>query len=376
MRKKGVSIVTMFLAVCMAVSWNTIPTGEKLFMREGSSCQVLAASEDSINGNGTYHDNSWDGVSLKKVNANKDDSKKNLVHDFKVVKGKVKDTVTGKVVQGLKVCKNDPTYFVGDNTTRIALNSNWDETIEAIIDYDEKKLGDQYPVFYTYIPSWIEPSPNASFNLQFNSGVYNLKFERASADPYQSHWLSIDSNFLRDDGLYVYEKLPKRDIFVAVATDYTNQKSYARINGTATNVKLENKGNAYKYYRYALQEMVVTSNHKIKELKIYSDVRNADQLRADYKRTGIASTIKEKATGTDGIVGLGCTVAWTLDTENNLVQQDVSNKKAGVYQVKTKTGAAKTVGIAKYNPVPDKKVSNKGYQSLHITNKRKTILKG
>ena len=73
MRKKGVSIVTMFLAVCMAVSWNTIPTGEKLFMREGSSCQVLAASEDSINGNGTYHDNSWDGVSLKKVNANKDD---------------------------------------------------------------------------------------------------------------------------------------------------------------------------------------------------------------------------------------------------------------------------------------------------------------
>ena len=298
------------------------------------------------------------------------------MHDYKVVKGKVIDTVTGKTVKGLKVCKDAPAYFVGDNSTKIDLSGNWDETIEAIIDYDEKKLSGDYPVFYTYIPSWIEPAANASFNLQFDNGVYNLKFERASVDPYQSHWLTVDSNFLREDGLYVYEKMPKRDIFVAVATDYTNQKSYARINGTATNVKLENKGNAYKYYRYALQEMVVTSNHKIKELKIYSDVRNADQLRADYKRTGIASTIKEKATGTDGIVGLGCTVAWTLDTENNLVQQDMSNKKAGVYQVKTKTGAAKTVGIAKYNPVPDKKVSNKGYQSLHITNKRKTILKG
>ncbi len=67
------------------------------------------------------------------------------MHDYKVVNGKVKDTVTGKVVKGLKVCKGVPSYFVGDNSTRIALGGNWDETIEAIIDYDEKKLGGAYP---------------------------------------------------------------------------------------------------------------------------------------------------------------------------------------------------------------------------------------
>lgn len=54
----------------------------------------------------------------------------------------------------------------------------------------------------------------------------------------------------------------------------------------------------------------------------------------------------------------------------------MSNKKAGVYKVKTATGKTKTVGIANYNPVPDKKVFNKGYKSLHITNKRETMIKG
>lgn len=335
-----------------------------------------AAISNSINRIGTFHDNSWDGTSLSKIEIGKDDSKKNLVHNYKVVKGKVIDTVTGKVVKGLKVCKDAPTYFIGDNSTRIALNSNWDETIEAIIDYDEKKLGDKYPVFNTYIPSWIEPAPNASFNLQAKGGVYNLKFERAAVDPYQSHWISVDANFLRSNGLYVHENMPKGDIFVAVATDYTNQKSYTRINGTAVNINMENKSNAYKYYRYAIKEMVVTANHKIKELKIYSGVRNADQLRKDYKRTAIASKVSEKITGTDGIVGLGCTLAWTINSNGNLVQQNMANKKAGVYKINIASGKTKVVGIANFNPIPDKTVSNKGYTSLHITNKRSSLLKG
>ena len=375
-RKKLYKRIMLIPLIGMLVSTCVIPAQADVSMQNGNNITTTATSNQSINAIGTFHDNSWDGVPLKNIDATKDDSKKNLVHDYKVVKGKVIDTVTGKTVKGLKVCKDAPAYFVGDNSTKIDLSGNWDETIEAIIDYDEKKLGGDYPVFQTYIPSWIEPSPNASFNLQFNNGVYNLKFERAAVDPYQSHWLSIDSNFLRKDGLYVHENMPKGDIFVAVATDYTNQKSYARINGTASNVKLENKSDAYKYYRYAISQMVVTANHKIKELKIYSGVRNANQLRADYKRTGIASKITEKATGTDGIVGLGCTIAWTVNSKGNLVQQDMSNKKAGVYKVKTAKGATKVVGIANYNPVPDKRVSNKGYQSLHITNKRATILKG
>ena len=373
MKKRFLSKLMMIPAICMMLSMGASATEADISVRDANS---FGAASTSINDIGTFHDNSWDGVPLKKISTGKNDSKKNLVHHYKVVNGKVKDIVTGKVVKGLKVCKDNPQYFVGDNTTRIVLSNNWDETIEAIINYDENKLGGNYPVFNTYIPSWIEPSPNASFNLEFNNGVYNLKFERAAIDPYQSHWLSIDSNFLRDDGLYVYEDMPKGDIFVAVSTDYTNQRSYARINGTACNVKMENKSNAYKYYRYALHEMVVTSNHKIKELKIYSDVRDANQLRADYKRTGIASKISEKATGTDGIVGLGCNIAWTINSDGNLVQQNLSNKKAGVYKIKTASGKTKTIGIAKYNPVPDKKVSNKGYKSLHITNKRKTIIKG
>ena len=354
--------VCMTLITCFGTACNTI--------------SVEGATTKSINSVGTFHDNSYDGVPLDKMGTTKDDSKKNLIHDYKVVKGKVVDTVTGKTVKGLKVCSKNSKYFVGDNTTRIALSDNWDETIEAVIDYDEKKLSGDYPVFNTYIPSWIEPAANASFNLQFNNGVYNLKFERAAVDPYQSHYITVDSNFLRKDGMYVYEKLPKGDVFVAVATDYTNKKSYTRINGTATNVKLETKSDAYKYYRYALHEMVVTSNHKIKELKIYSGVRNAKQLKADYKRTGIASTVSQKATGTDGIVDLGCSIAWKTNASGTLVQQDFSNKKAGVYTIKDSKGKTKVIGIANYKAIPDKRVSNKGYKSVHITNKRKTIYVG
>ena len=197
----------------------------------------------SINAIGTFHDNSWDGVTLQEIGMSSSESvKKNLLHYYKVVNGKVKDVVTGKTVEGLKVCADDPTYFIGDNKTRIA------------------------------------------FDSQYNNGTYNLKFERASVDPYQSHWLSFNSNYLRADGLYVYENMPKKDIFVAVATDYTNKKSYARINGTAANIKMINKSDVYKYYRYAIKEIVVTSNHKIKELKVYSGVRSANQIRADYKK--------------------------------------------------------------------------------------------
>lgn len=323
---------------------------------------------------GDYHDNSYDGVTVQEIKAGKED-KKNLVHDFKVVKGKVVDTVTGKTVDGLKTVKGTK-YFTGDGKTKINLDNNWDETIEAVVNYDEEKLGGEYPLFQTYIPAWIEPSPNSTFNLQFNNGVYHVKMERGSEDPYESHWVRLDSNYLRADGMYVYEDMPTKDMFVAVATDYTNQKSYSRVNGTASNIKMIKKSEAYKYYRYALQSMVVMPYHKIKELKFYSNVRTPDQIKADYKKTGIAKTIKEVPTGTDGVVGLGCTLAWTTTSGGKLVQKDMSKKKAGIYKVKTKTGETKVIGLADYNPTPDEKVANKGYKSLHIVNKRKSIYKG
>lgn len=341
-----------------------------------STTQVSAKSKKDINKAGTFCDNSWDGTALKDVSIKKDDSKKNLLHHYKVVNGKVKDLVTGKTVKGLKVCKSAPQYFVGDDKTRIRLDENWDETIEMIVDYNEKKLGEKYPVFYSYIPSWIEPSPNEAFNLSFSNGVYNVRHERASKDPYQSHWINVNSNYLRKDGMYAYEKMPSKDVFVAVSTDYTNSKSYTRVNGTASNLILDNKNSAYRYYRYAISEIVVTSNHKIKELKIYKGARTARQLRADYKRSNVWKSIKSKLTGADGIVGLGCADAWTLDSKGRLVQQDLSKKKAGVYKIKTVSGKTKYVGIANFNPVPDRKVSNAGYKSLHITNKRATMLKG
>lgn len=346
--------------------WNTVTVSTKAGIKKPGS----------INATGTYHDNSWDGVTIQEINAKKNDVKKNLVHDYKVVKGKVVDTVTGQEAIGLKVCKDNSKYFVGDDVTRIKLDNSWDETIEAVIDYDENKLGGDYPVFNAYIPSWIEPSPNKTLNLQYKNGVYNLKLERASVDPYESHWLTFDANYLRADGMYVYEDMPKGDIFVAVATDYTNQKSYARINGTAVNIDMVKKSDAYKYYRYAMQEMVVTSHHKIKELKIYAGVRNANQLMMDYKNTKIADKLDEIETGTDGIVGLGCTDAWTVDGNGNLKQKDMSENTAGVYEIMTKTGEKKIVGLANFNPVPDEIVNNKGFKSLHITNKRDTMYVG
>lgn len=332
--------------------------------------------DTSINKMGVYNDNSWNGITVQEIDETKVDGVDNLIHDYKVVDGKVIDAVTGKKVKGLKVSKKNPQYFTGDGKTKIKLENDWDETFEAIVDYDEKKLSGDYPLFYTYIPRWIDPGKNAHMNLQYNSGVYHVKFERASIDPYQSHWLTFDSNYLRGDGMYVYEELPKGDVFVAIATDYTNKKTYARVNGTAVNTKVVNKSNAYKYYRYAFQEMVVTPYHQIKELKIYSDVRNANELKADYKRTGIAAKVKEVETGTDGIAGLGCTDAWKTDKAGKLIQEDFSDKAAGIYTVKTRDGKKKVVGIADYNPVPDKKVSNKGYKSLHITNKRDIIQTG
>ena len=186
--KKVYSKLIILMSICIIVASS--------FMLDSAK----AEASNTINGMGTFNDNSWNGVSLSKLKLTTDDRKKNLVHHYKVVSGKVLDVVTGKAVKGLKVCADAPTYFVGDNITRIACNSNWNETIEAIIDYNESKLGDNYPVFNSYIPSWIEPAPNTSFNMKFSGGHYQLKFERAAVDPYERHWTTVNSNFFRNDG--------------------------------------------------------------------------------------------------------------------------------------------------------------------------------
>ena len=58
-------------------------------------CMVMAESFVTVNAKeindiGTFCDNSWDGEALKDLSAVEDDSKENLLHDYKVVNGKVK----------------------------------------------------------------------------------------------------------------------------------------------------------------------------------------------------------------------------------------------------------------------------------------------
>ena len=81
--KKYFSRTTIIFILCMVTLFCAIDTDTKVSMKKSKKFEVLAATEDLINENGTFHDNSWDGVSLKKIDASKDDSKKNLVHDFK-----------------------------------------------------------------------------------------------------------------------------------------------------------------------------------------------------------------------------------------------------------------------------------------------------
>ena len=124
-KKRIFSKLMMVPAICMMMSSSVVSKDGKVSTVD--RVEKTAAADNSINGVGTFHDNSWDVVPLNIIGSTKDDSKKNLLHDYKVVKGKVKDTVTGKVVKGLTVCKDAPKYFVGDNTTRIPLHGNWDE---------------------------------------------------------------------------------------------------------------------------------------------------------------------------------------------------------------------------------------------------------
>ena len=102
-KRKLYEKLLMIPVACMAASLclSPLPTNADLSDEMTDvECDLATAtsSSKSINGTGTFHDNSWDGVPIKKVDATKDDSKKNLVHDYKVVKGKVVDTVTGKTV--------------------------------------------------------------------------------------------------------------------------------------------------------------------------------------------------------------------------------------------------------------------------------------
>ena len=69
MKKKFFSILTMALAICMAISWIVLPIDVKVSMKKMYYFDALAATANSINEIGTFHDNSWDGVSLKEIDS-------------------------------------------------------------------------------------------------------------------------------------------------------------------------------------------------------------------------------------------------------------------------------------------------------------------
>ena len=95
---------------------------KKFFIKSAILCSIIvagasffgvsnadAATSNSINQIGTFHDNSWDGTSLSKIKLGKDDLKKNLVHDYKVVKGKVIET-------GHRVYNKPLTFYTFNNS--------------------------------------------------------------------------------------------------------------------------------------------------------------------------------------------------------------------------------------------------------------------
>lgn len=336
-----------------------------------------------------------------------------LLYDIKVVDNKVMDLVSGKEVVNLTPCQDKPGYFTGvfdaDNTSRdkgeiektwIRLQNedetttkvatpgdNWDITYEAVIDYDEAFLDEKHPVFYAYNDWWIENySPISAFSLTTNSGKHHLRLNRLAQDPYESHWIPFDANYLRADGNYAYENIPSGDTFVAVSGDYTNKITTARFDGTSVNFDMEMKTEAYKYYRYYWCGFRFTNYHRVKEFKIYKGAKSAEDLKYDYSKTNIAKTTTETKTGSDGIVGLGSCFAWQVDKNNNAVFTDLSNKKAGVYEITDNSGNKKMIGIADYEDeptlsydqarTPHTTIDNSIYDSVHITNKRDTMYVG
>ena len=62
--KKFLSKLMIIPAICMVVSTGAMAAEADISVQEVNN---LGAANQSINEVGTYHDNSWDGVRLKKV---------------------------------------------------------------------------------------------------------------------------------------------------------------------------------------------------------------------------------------------------------------------------------------------------------------------
>lgn len=297
-----------------------------------------------------------------------DDSTENLQHDLKVVDGRVMDVVTGKEVPHTVV---DGEYFKGDgtNATNLYLGGNWNETIEAVADYDEKNLAD--PLFL----SWDNMNSNESganvreFGLKFSNGTYQIENQRNAENPNVSHYITIPSKTLTEDGTYAQENMPTGDIFAATSGLYSkdghNRVSNARVNGASVETIVSDQPQWYSFQK--LFGIKLQTTHRIKELKFYSTGRTVEQIAEDYRRTGIQNSVTSTVTGTDGISGLGSPTAITYDANGIPVWTDVSSVKG----ITTVNG--KKTGVAEYNAAPDKAVDNSSYESIHVINKKASM---
>ena len=284
-----------------------------------------------------------------------------LEHYFKVVDGKVMDVITGKEVTG---CQVEGEYFKGDNSTLIPVTAETDQTIEAVVDYDEDRFTVKNGVFDAFDNTNGNNHPISTFGLSYSNKSYAVKVNRMAENPYQSNNAGINTSYLRKDGYYVYQNVPEGDNFIGASGDNGNKHAIITVNGAVNEYDMDKS--LPWYYRDCIRKIRFTDNHKIKYVKFYKGAKTKDELLNDFLESGIVPEETEYAA--DGIAGLGSPDAYMLD--NNHIKWTEFEEKPGIYE-----SNGKNIGLADYDP-DYQETDNGKYESIHIINKRETMMKG
>lgn len=286
---------------------------------------------------------------------------KGLVADFKVDSGKAIDAVSGKTIPNAKV---DGKYFKGGTINLPKSYTTW--TLQFVVDYKEtsKKGLMNYPNWMDDILRLEETVDTA------NRGKVRLIWV---ADPNSSVCITVPVQ-INAHASCDYEFLPTTDTFWSFSYSLSNGTLNARINGGTASVKMpSSKGSDGKvtYPTKTLwQSFTLNADHKIKELKVYSSAQSASQQKTAYTATGIKAPTSAISKAVNGLSGLGTSYFFSKNSSGVVTMLNTETKK-GSYSV-TKGGLTSTYKLSDYVQ-PDNKISNKKYESVHITNAPKTL---
>ena len=303
-----------------------------------------------------------------------DPNEQKLVAYFKVEDGKVVNkAATAAAITGASVTGD---YFTGGSVTLPQGLDTW--TLQMLVDYNEQSdKGIINNIVYSSNSGKYEECDNV-FRLEEVNSVNQTGIVRTAwvADSWNTGYvMSVPVQLYAHTGSN-REYLPLGDSFWSLSADAANGTVNFRIDGqsASANMPQYTKDGANAFVNKILPKSFgFTSDHMIKEIKIYSTALTNEDKENAYKAAEIVLPDKNINRIVDGITDMGSSLAFVKDKDGKLSIFE-TEKTAGTHTVSDYYRP--TTYTVKDFVQPDVGIDNSKYESVHITNEPATLQTG